>query len=81
MHHRYVALSYVWGDAVHSSKLRASRSNITDLHVLGSLKSEHLPATIEDAITICKRLDQRFLWVDSLCVVQDDAVDQKEQIN
>jgi hypothetical protein len=30
-----------------------------------------LPRTIQDAISVTRRLGVRFLWVDALCIVQD----------
>ena len=30
-----------------------------------------LPQAFQDAITICKRLDVHFIWIDSLCIFQD----------
>lgn len=34
-----------------------------------------LPKTFVDAITLVKRLGTRYLWIDSLCIIQDDADD------
>ncbi|KAM5345055.1 hypothetical protein ACJ41O_010917 [Fusarium nematophilum] len=51
----YLALSYVWG-GVHPEP--------------GALEAGTLPQTIEDAITITKRLGKRYLWVDALCIDQ-----------
>jgi hypothetical protein len=39
-----------------------------------------LPPTIQDVIFICKQLEQRYLWVDALCIIQDDPDDKKTQI-
>jgi hypothetical protein len=38
-----------------------------------------LTKTFQDAIDICRRLGIFFLWVDSLCIIQDNEEDWKEQ--
>ncbi|KIM99513.1 hypothetical protein OIDMADRAFT_126462, partial [Oidiodendron maius Zn] len=76
---RYCALSYVWGQPG-KPWLTLTRENTNSLRVLNSLVGVNLPQTILDAITVSKELGQRYLWVDSLCIVQDDAVYQKQQI-
>jgi hypothetical protein len=37
-----------------------------------------IPNTILDAITVVRKLTERYLWVDSLCLFQDDAVELRE---
>ena len=39
-----------------------------------------LPATIRDAIHFVRRLKERYLWVDSLCIIQDDVENKQRQI-
>jgi hypothetical protein len=41
---------------------------------------EALPPTIEDAMAFVKRLGETYLWVDSLCIIQDSP-DKLGQIN
>ncbi|KAH8635612.1 hypothetical protein IG631_11013 [Alternaria alternata] len=69
----YVALSYVWGN-VECTKL--NRENLNALQAAGSLSSESdiaiIPHTIRDAMRLTAELDIRYLWVDSLCLRQDD---------
>lgn len=77
---RFIALSYVWGPPEYQ-RTRLVQSNIQDLAVEGSLSRVDVPQTIEDAINLTKLLDFDFLWVDALCIVQDDADDQKVQIS
>lgn len=76
---RYAALSYVWGTL---PVLRALKSNIADLRRPGAFSTSkyRLPRTIGDAVTLCSRLGIRYLWVDSLCIVQDDPESQGEQL-
>jgi hypothetical protein len=66
---RYIALSYVWGTApVFTHRLE----NTQDLRKISSLLSFPIPATIRDAITLVHAIGERYLWVDSLCITQDD---------
>ncbi|EXK83515.1 hypothetical protein FOQG_12213 [Fusarium oxysporum f. sp. raphani 54005] len=54
----YLALSYVWG-GIHPAD--------------GALEAGTLPQTIEDAITLTKRLGKQYLWVDALCIDQSPS--------
>lgn len=45
-------------------------------------RQEDIPLTIQDAIKVVKRIGQRYLWVDSLCIIQDEEdVDNKDNID
>ena len=72
----YIALSYVWGGA--SSALKLTVANFEEMRQPGSLKRKwhQIPRTIQDAIDLTSSLGQRFLWVDSLCIIQDDHEDK-----
>ncbi|KAJ4250943.1 hypothetical protein NW762_011593 [Fusarium torreyae] len=76
----YVTLSYVWGQ---TDMLKTSRANVDKLREIGSLLKfeDRIPATIRDAIKLVPLLDERYLWVDSLCIVQDDKASAYRQIN
>ena len=72
----YVALSYVWGRIDPQDIPRLLRDNVVELEIPGALvRSESLskiPLTIRDAMLVVKELGMQYLWVDSLCIVQDD---------
>lgn len=70
----YVALSYVWGsDRTKHAEL--TTANLPVLEAPGSLASGQLPRTLEDSIECCRRIGQKYLWVDRLCIVQDDTAE------
>ncbi|KAK0643203.1 heterokaryon incompatibility protein-domain-containing protein [Cercophora newfieldiana] len=72
---RYVALSYVWGGA---STLKLTKANKAVLSETGAFKlgalssSSGLPRTIQDAMALTRAVGFRYLWVDALCLTQDD---------
>lgn len=66
---RYVALSYVWGTVPVYKHLEENTQN---LRKTGSLHSLPIPATIQDAIILVHAIGERYLWVDSLCIIQND---------
>jgi len=81
---RYLALSYVWGEAHRGNDyLRLLQANHDDLRGVGGLFKEmsRLPRTIRDSIDLCKKLGERYLWVDSLCIIQDSPEDMGGQIS
>ncbi|PQE14955.1 heterokaryon incompatibility protein [Rutstroemia sp. NJR-2017a WRK4] len=67
---RYLTLSYVWGSG---PKFVALQENIAELSQPGGLNSRlsHLSNTIRDAIEVTRRLGEKYIWIDSLCIVQD----------
>jgi hypothetical protein len=67
----YVALSYVWGQC---TSIQLTRANKDTLAIPGGLMSilGDLPQVIQDAIEFTTRLGERYLWIDSLCIIQDD---------
>lgn len=67
-----VALSYVWGAA---ATLRLKTMNQERMRTPGVLSDLSLPATISDAIDLVKACGEQYLWVDALCIVQNDAED------
>lgn len=66
----YVALSYVWGLAENYTTVL---SNIRIHQQQGSLEAclDKIPKVIRDAMDLVRRLGLRYLWVDSLCIVQN----------
>jgi len=62
---KYMALSHPWGQPPHFCTYR---SNISD-HKHG-IALEQLPTTFRDAILTTRGLGIRFLWIDSICIIQ-----------
>ncbi|KAK0615367.1 heterokaryon incompatibility protein-domain-containing protein [Bombardia bombarda] len=76
----YFALSYVWGtDPVPMLKT----SSVLFFEAIRALEhaSITLPKTIVDAINVTRSFGVRYLWVDSLCIIQDDKEDKMSEIS
>jgi hypothetical protein len=71
----YVALSYCWG----GQQEVLLTVDTLDAKIRG-LCLENLPQTIRDAIEVTKKLGFRYLWVDALCILQDDQKDKRLEI-
>lgn len=76
----YITLSYVWGKT-DAEDLQARIENVQQLSCVGSLSNFRLPRTIKDAMVVCRMLGKSYLWVDRLCIVQDDETSKHDQIN
>lgn len=74
----YTALSYVWGLKPQTAKLL--RSNYDEFHRARGLDGQ-LSRTIEDACHFTASLGFKYIWVDALCIVQDNDDDKSVQID
>lgn len=79
-HCAYTALTYVWGP-VDQPVLILKRGLIMEWETPGYFCKIDLPKTISDSIKVCQMIGLKYLWVDSLCIVQDDPLAVQEQIN
>ena len=70
----YAALSHCWGSTEGSMPPKMLLSNL-GTHIADGVATESLSQTFKDAITVAKHLGYRYLWVDSLCIIQDDHRD------
>jgi len=68
----YATLSYCWGPDP-SFHVRTTHATMSE-H-LDSIGVDSLPQTYKDAIKITRHLGIRYLWIDSLCICQDDVDD------
>jgi len=69
---QYTALTHCWGPNM-------PESGMTKTRTLGShlrrIQFSELPRSFRDAILISKSLDIPYIWIDSLCILQDSRED------
>lgn len=70
----YTVLSHRWGS---TPKLQLRRENFG--HFTASLPLGNLPLTYKDAISVTRSLGMQYIWIDSLCIIQDDFDDWERE--
>jgi hypothetical protein len=70
----YVALSHRWGSA---AIIQTTKSNLSSHKQ--AIPFGQLCATFQDAVKFTRELGYRYLWIDSLCIIQDDHEDWKRE--
>jgi hypothetical protein len=75
---RYLTLSYVWGENCQTKEtFRTKEANFDSLKKRGALSSKKgIPCVIDDAMKLVSLLGEKYLWVDALCIIQDQDKDQ-----
>jgi hypothetical protein len=69
----YVALSYCWGDPDIHPPFKTTKQNIK--RHKAAIPASSMPATLRDSIFITAYLGFRYIWIDALCIIQDDPKD------
>ena len=72
----YIALSYCWGDETAVKKTKKA----TEAEHQSGIPDEDLPLLYQEAVALARGLDIAYLWIDSLCIIQDSKEDKDEEI-
>lgn len=66
----YATLSHKWGTI---RQLRLKNHTLSAFQA--GIRLEKLPKTFREAVQLTQRLKIRYLWIDSLCIIQDSKAD------
>jgi hypothetical protein len=76
---QYVALSYCWGQNPDDNCMTIM-SNFRSRLLPEGLPRDQLPGTIRDAVAVTERLGIKYIWIDALCMLQDNLDDKHEEL-
>ena len=65
----YIAISYCWGSLTDNSTTTVSNMNMRKSRI----RYIELPKTLQDAVDITRALKIQYIWIDSLCIIQDSV--------
>ena len=65
----YITLSHCWGPPEKRPAI-TTHSNLADR--MERITFADLPKTFQNAVVLTRKLGVRYLWIDSLCIIQDD---------
>ncbi|KAE8449665.1 hypothetical protein EG329_007995 [Mollisiaceae sp. DMI_Dod_QoI] len=71
---KYATLSHCWGN---QRFLTLTEGNLHELQE--KIPPEALSKTFLDAIFVCRELGIDYIWIDSLCIIQDDPEDWRKE--
>ncbi|KAI1772980.1 heterokaryon incompatibility protein-domain-containing protein [Hypoxylon cercidicola] len=74
----YITLSYCWGPAGAQESTRLTKALLSSY--LKCIPLASLPQTLQDAVLVTRRLGIQYLWIDSLCIPQDDNEIRQQQL-
>ncbi|KAH6851509.1 heterokaryon incompatibility protein-domain-containing protein [Alternaria rosae] len=78
----YIALSYQWGQTKTIRNTTELHGRLLKPNALSDWElARQIPRTVIDAFVLVKALGYRYLWVDALCVIQDDHVQLASELS
>ena len=71
----YITLSYVWGKG---ERFTTTQENLKDHQ--HRIPLENVPKTFAHSFQITRELGYRYIWIDALCIIQDDNGDLEREL-
>ncbi|CZR64467.1 uncharacterized protein PAC_14365 [Phialocephala subalpina] len=73
---QYAALTHCWGPNMPESGMTKTRTLSSHMK---SIELPELPKSFRDALVITRSLDIPYIWIDSLCIIQDSREDWENE--
>ena len=73
----YMTLSHCWGEPDGPRPPKLTNANVDSMR--DRIPIEALPRTFTDAIEVARSLGVEYLWIDSLCIIQDSIEDWRKE--
>ncbi|RBR26984.1 uncharacterized protein FIESC28_00252 [Fusarium coffeatum] len=70
----YTALSHCWGGGIAVRMVMANLGRYKE-----GIRYSDLPLTFQHAVTVTRGLGIKYLWIDALCIIQDDQDDWQQE--
>ncbi|WAO87250.1 Protein kinase domain-containing protein [Fusarium falciforme] len=70
---KYIALSHCWGKLSKEQKFVTSADNLDNRKE--DIPFDEMPKSFQDAVIVTRDLGVSYLWIDSLCIIQEDEAD------
>lgn len=74
---KYVALSHCWGEQEHWPKCLTTIETLEER--MSHIPWDIIPQTFRDAIIFTRQLGLEYIWIDSVCIVQNDHKDWERE--
>jgi Heterokaryon incompatibility protein (HET) len=71
---RYATLSHCWGNTSHFTTTKATLQQRKH-----RIPMDAINRTFADAVRFTRRMEVQYLWIDSLCIIQDSAEDWEQE--
>lgn len=73
----YLTVSHCWGENP-PPHLKLTKTNLNTLQK--QTPDKLLPCLVRDCVIVTRRLGYQYLWIDTMCIIQDDDEDKEEEI-
>ncbi|KAH7077845.1 heterokaryon incompatibility protein-domain-containing protein [Paraphoma chrysanthemicola] len=70
----YISFSHCWGKAKTLKLLQCNMSRLLD-----KIRIAELPTSYKEAISVCRSMGFRYIWIDSFCIIQDSRSDWQQE--
>jgi hypothetical protein len=72
---KYTALSHCWGSRQEAQKIPVLNEDNLKERLSSVLSLSKLTKTFQDAVYLTNKLGLKYIWIDSLCIIQGDKGD------
>jgi hypothetical protein len=75
----YITLSHCWGPRTKENEFLTTQGETEKIYMTQGIKISALSTNFQQAISVAKFIGIRYIWIDSLCIIQGEHSDFKSE--